>query len=286
MQPEIESFFDSDTCTWTHLIRDHRAAQAVIIDPVLDFDAASASISMQSADRLLALLAAEQLDLAWILETHAHADHLSAGDYLRGRTGARIAIGRGIVDVQRHFKAVFGLGDEFAADGSQFDRLLDDGDTLPLGDRVIAAIATPGHTADSLSYHIGDALFVGDTVFAPDVGTARCDFPGGDAATLFASIQKLYALPENTRVFLCHDYPPPQRSARAEFALGAIAGGNRQLQRDTPADDFIAFRKQRDASLSMPRLILPALQVNIRAGALPDPDANGTRYLRLPLRVP
>ena len=286
MQPEIESFFDSDTCTWTHLIRDRRAAQAVIIDPVLDYDAASASISMQSANRLLALLAEEQLDLAWILETHAHADHLSAGDYLRGRTGARIAIGRGIVDVQRHFKTVFGLGEEFAADGSQFDRLLDDGDTLPLGDHVIEAIATPGHTADSLSYHIGDALFVGDTVFAPDVGTARCDFPGGDAATLFASIQKLFALPENTRVFLCHDYPPPQRSARAEFALGAIAGGNRQLQRDTPADDFIAFRKQRDASLSMPRLILPALQVNIRAGALPDPDANGTRYLRLPLRVP
>lgn len=283
MNPDVQSFFDADTCTFTHLLTSSGSDQALIIDPVLDYDAASARISTRSADALLDTLAARQLKLAWILETHAHADHLTAGDYLRRKAGADIAIGRGIVAVQQHFKGVFGLDDGFVADGSQFDRLLDDGDLLHVGAMTIAAIATPGHTPDSLSYRIGDTLFVGDTVFAPDVGTARCDFPGGDAATLFASIQKLYALPDDTRVFLCHDYPPQGREPRAEFSLREIAEGNRQLRRDTARDEYVAFREQRDRTLSMPRLILPALQINIRAGALPPADANGVRYLRLPL---
>ncbi len=286
MKPDVQSFFDADTCTFTHLLTAPGSDQAVIIDPVLDYDAASARVSTRSADALLDTLATRQLKLAWIIETHAHADHLTAGDYLRRKTGAGIAIGRGIVDVQQHFKTVFGLDDGFVADGSQFDRLLDDGDVLHFGDMTIAAVATPGHTPDSLSYRIGDALFVGDTVFAPDVGTARCDFPGGDAATLFASIQKLYALPDDTRVFLCHDYPPQGRAPHAEYTLREIAEGNSQLRRDTPRDEYVAFREQRDRTLSMPRLILPALQINIRAGALPPQNANGLRYLRLPLLTP
>ncbi len=285
MQPDVQSIFDADSCTFTHLLTSPGTDLAVIIDPVLDYDAASARVSTRSADALLDTLATRRLKLAWIIETHAHADHLTAGDYLRRKTGAGIAIGRGIVAVQQHFKTVFGLDDGFVADGSQFDRLLDDGDVLHVGDMTIAAVATPGHTPDSLSYRIADALFVGDTVFAPDVGTARCDFPGGDAATLFASIQKLYALPDDTRVFLCHDYPPQGREPLAEYALREIANGNTQLRRDTLCDEYVAFREQRDRTLSMPRLILPALQINIRAGALPPADANGVRYLRLPLNA-
>jgi len=286
MKPEVQSFFDQDTGTWTHLVQAAGSTQALVIDPVLDYDAAAARITTRSADALLALVTERGLKLAWILETHAHADHLSAGDYLRGRTGAGIAIGRGILDVQRHFKTVFGLGDEFRADGSQFDCLLGDGRVLPFAELVIEAIATPGHTPDSLSYRIGDALFVGDTFFAPDVGAARCDFPGGDAATLFASIQRLYALPDATRVFLCHDYPPAGREPRAELSLAEAASTNRQLRRDSERDEFVAFRSKCDATLSMPRLILPALQINIRAGALPPADGNGVHYLRLPLQLP
>ncbi len=285
MNPAVQSFFDPDSGTWTHLVSAANDAAVLVIDPVLDYDAASARISTRSADALLATIAALGLRLAWVLETHVHADHLSAGDYLRRRSGARIAIGRGIVDVQRHFKTVFGLGAEFRADGSQFDRLLGDGDVLDVGALRVAVLATPGHTADGISYRIGNALFVGDTVFAPDVGTARCDFPGGDAQALFASIQTLYSLPDDTRVFLCHDYPPAGRDARAELPLVESATTNKQLRRDTVADAYIAFRTQRDATLPMPRLMLPALQINIRAGALPEPDANGVRYLRLPIQA-
>jgi len=285
MAVDVRSFLDADSGTWTHLVSIPGASQAIVIDPVLDYDAASARIATRSADALLAEIDARGLRLAWVLETHAHADHLSAGDYLRRRSGAQIAIGRGIVEVQKHFKTVFGLDDTFPADGSQFDRLLGEGDTLEVGELRVAVLATPGHTADSLSYRIGDALFVGDTLFAPDVGTARCDFPGGDAAMLYASIQKLYALPDDTRVFLCHDYPPAGRVARAELALAEAATTNKQLRRDTPRAEYIAFREARDATLPMPRLILPALQINIRAGALPEPDAKGIRYLRLPLQV-
>ena len=222
--PEVESFFHLDTGTWTHVVHDGEAA--AIIDPVLDYDAASARTSNASADAVLACVRERGLRVAWILETHAHADHLSAAGYLHDATGAPIAIGRGIIQVQAHFKQVFGLGDGFAADGRQFDRLLDDGYALPIGSFAIRALATPGHTRDSLTYVAGDAAFIGDTLFAPDLGTARCDFPGGDAAQLYASIQRILALPADTRIFLCHDYPPGGRAPRPPWP-GARASGPR-----------------------------------------------------------
>jgi glyoxylase-like metal-dependent hydrolase (beta-lactamase superfamily II) len=222
------------------------------------------------------------LQTAWILETHAHADHLSAAGYLHDALDAPIAIGRGIVAVQAHFKPVFGLGDDFAADGSQFDRLLDDGDALPVGSLRVRAMATPGHTRDGLTYVVGEAAFIGDTLFASDIGTARCDFPGGDARQLYASIRRILALPAATRLFLCHDYPPPARGARRETTIACVAQENVHIG-GAGESDFIATRRARDATLRVPRLLLPALQVNIRGGRLPAPDADGCRYLRLPL---
>jgi glyoxylase-like metal-dependent hydrolase (beta-lactamase superfamily II) len=222
------------------------------------------------------------LRVEWILETHAHADHLSAAGYLHDRLGAPVAIGRGIVQVQQRFKTLFGLGDEFVADGRQFDRLLDDGDTFRLGELEARVIATPGHTDDSLTYVIGDAAFVGDTVFAPDTGTARADFPGGDAHRLYASIRKILALPAATRLFLCHDYPAG-RDPAAESSVAAQANGNVHVRDGIGEAEFVQLRRTRDATLAPPRLILPALQANIRGGRLPEPDPNGIRYFRLPL---
>jgi glyoxylase-like metal-dependent hydrolase (beta-lactamase superfamily II) len=232
---------------------------------------------------VLAFVRQRGLRIGWILETHAHADHLSAAGYLHDTLAAPIAIGRGIVDVQAHFKPVFGLGDDFAADGSQFDRLLDDGDVLPVGSLRVRAMATPGHTRDGLTYIAGDAAFVGDTLFAPDIGTARCDFPGGDATQLYASIRRILALPPLTRLFLCHDYPPPARAAWRETTIACEAQENVQIGGDVGGADFVAKRRARDATLPVPRLLLPALQVNIRGGRLPPADADGRRYLRLPL---
>ena len=279
--PEVESFFHQDTGTWTHVIHDGEAG--AIIDPVLDYDAAAARTATTSADAVLAFVRQRGLRIGWILETHAHADHLSAAGYLHDTLVAPIAIGRGIVDVQAHFKPVFGLGDDFAADGSQFDRLLDDGDVLPVGSLRVRAMATPGHTRDGLTYVAGDAAFVGDTLFAPDIGTARCDFPGGDATQLYASIRRILALPPSTRLFLCHDYPPPVRAAWRETTIACEAQENVQIGGDVGESDFVAKRRARDATLPVPRLLLPALQVNIRGGRLPPADADGRRYLRLPL---
>jgi len=279
--PEVESFFHRDTGTWTHVIHDGGAG--AIIDPVLDYDAAAARTATASADAVLAFVRQRGLRIGWILETHAHADHLSAAGYLHDTLVAPIAIGRGIVDVQAHFKPVFGLGDDFAADGSQFDRLLDDGDVLPVGSLRVRAMATPGHTRDGLTYIAGDAAFVGDTLFAPDIGTARCDFPGGDATQLYASIRRILALPPSTRLFLCHDYPPPVRAAWRETTIACEAQENVQIGGDVGEADFVAKRRARDATLPVPRLLLPALQVNIRGGRLPPADADGRRYLRLPL---
>jgi len=279
--PEVESFFHRDTGTWTHVIHDGEAG--AIIDPVLDYDAAAARTATTSADAVLAFVRQRGLRIGWILETHAHADHLSAAGYLHDTLAAPIAIGRGIVDVQAHFKSVFGLGDDFAADGSQFDRLLDDGDVLPVGSLRVRAMATPGHTRDGLTYVAGDAAFVGDTLFAPDIGTARCDFPGGDATQLYASIRRILALPPLTRLFLCHDYPPPVRTAWRETTIACEAQENVQIGGDVGEADFVAKRRARDATLPVPRLLLPALQVNIRGGRLPPADADGRRYLRLPL---
>ncbi len=280
-QPEIESFFHKDTGTWTHVLHDGEAG--AIIDPVLDYDAAAARTATASADAVLAFLRQRGLHVAWILETHAHADHLSAAGYLRDAINAPVAIGRGIVEVQAHFKQVFGLGEDFMPDGSQFDRLLGDGDTLPVGSLTVCALATPGHTRDSLTYVAGDAAFVGDTLFAPDIGTARCDFPGGDAADLYASIRRILALPESTRLLLCHDYPPPARTPWRETTIACEVKENVHVGGGVDEAGFIAKRRARDATLPVPRLLLPALQVNIRGGRLPPSGDDGHRYLRLPL---
>lgn len=279
--PEVESFFHKDTGTWTHVV--HDGVAAAIIDPVLDYDAAAARTSTASADAVLAFVRGRGLQVAWILETHAHADHPSAAGHLHDKLAAPIAIGRGIVSVQAHFRQLFGLGDAFVADGSQFDRLLDDGDVLQVGSLALRAMATPGHTADSFTFVVGDAAFIGDTLFAPDLGTARCDFPGGDAAALHASVQRILALPEATRLFLCHDYPPPARTPWRESTVACEARENVHVGGQVEQADFIAMRHARDATLAPPRLLLPALQINIRGGRLPPVDADGHRYLRLPL---
>jgi glyoxylase-like metal-dependent hydrolase (beta-lactamase superfamily II) len=283
MNPQVQGFYDPATSTFTYVVYDHDGGRAAVVDPVLDFDPAGARTSTTSADRVLAFVHAHALTVDWILETHAHADHLTAAAYLKRETGARVAIGRGITQVQERFKALFGLEPDFATDGSQFDRLFSDGNTFRIGALEARAIATPGHTDDSLTYLVGDAAFVGDTVFAPETGTARADFPGGDARKLYRSIRKLFDLPADTRLFLCHDYPPVEREARAQSSLDEQKQHNVHVGGGADEDSFVEMRVARDASLAPPRLILPALQVNIRAGELPPPDANGIRYLRLPL---
>ena len=282
MNPKVEAFHDPATATFTYVAHDGDGGRAAIIDPVLDFDPASARTATKSADRVLEFVRDHRLSVDWILETHAHADHLTAAAYLKAATGARVAIGRGITQVQERFKALFGLEPGFATDGSQFDRLFEDGDTFAIGALQARVIATPGHTDDSLTYVIGDAAFVGDTVFAPETGTARVDFPGGDARKLYRSIRTLFELPADTRIFLCHDYPSG-REPSGLSSLDAQKRGNVHVGGDADEDSFVRLRTERDASLAVPKLILPALQVNIRAGELPPPDANGIRYLRLPL---
>jgi glyoxylase-like metal-dependent hydrolase (beta-lactamase superfamily II) len=226
------------------------------------------------------------LDVRWILETHAHADHLSAAQHVKARLGGEVAIGRGILDVQRTFKRIYGLGGEFAADGSQFDRLLDDGQDLPLGAMTVRVLATPGHTSDSVSFLVGDAVFIGDTLFMPDSGSARCDFPGGEARQLYRSVvERLFALPPSTRVFVCHDYRPGGREAQCETTVAEQRRGNTHLRDDVDETAFVRMRTERDASLDVPNLIVPSVQVNIRAGHLPPPEADGVRYLRVPLDV-
>ena len=279
--PEVESFYHRDSGTWTHVVHDGNSA--AIIDPVLDYNAAAARTATESADAVLAFLQQRKLNAAWILETHAHADHLSGAGYLHDALGAPVAIGRGITAVQSHFKPVFGLGDDFTPDGHQFDRLLDDGAELAIGRLTLRALATPGHTHDSLTYVVGNAAFIGDTLFAPDVGTARCDFPGGDAVALYASLRRILALPASTRLFLCHDYPPDTRTPLRETSIQSQTDGNLHLGGAVDEAAYVALRRARDAQLAVPRLLLPSLQVNIRGGRLPPADADGQRYLRLPL---
>jgi glyoxylase-like metal-dependent hydrolase (beta-lactamase superfamily II) len=279
--PSVEAFFHADTGTFSYVV--HHADSAVVIDPVLDYDAAAVETGTTSADQIAAFVRDRKLSVSWILETHAHADHLSAGSYLRDIFGAPVAIGRKIVGVQAHFKEVFDLGNEFTPDGNQFDRLLDEGDALPAGDMIVRVMATPGHTEDGLTYLIGDAAFIGDTLFAPDIGTARCDFPGADAGLLYQSIQKILSLPDHTRIFLCHDYPPAGRVHAAESSLAAQREDNVHVGGETAETDFVAMRLARDAGLPIPRLMLPALQVNIRGGRLPEPNEHGAMFLKLPL---
>lgn len=285
MTQDVLSFFDAATGSWSYLVVHPQSRQAAVIDPVLDYDAAAARTARTGVDRLLQAVRERHLNVAWILETHAHADHLTAAAYLKAQLGAPLAVGAGIRTVQQTFARIFNLGEDFAVDGSQFDRLLNDGDSLPLGDLAIRVLATPGHTNDSVSYLIGDAVFIGDTLFMPDVGSARCDFPGGDAATLYNSVRRLYSLGEATRMFVCHDYPPPGRQMQCETTVAAQRGGNIHLRDEVDLDTFVAMRTARDATLAVPRLLLPALQVNIRAGHLPPPEDNGVAYLKLPLNV-
>jgi len=283
-QAAVIPFFHADSGTWTYLVADPDSGEALVIDPVLDFDPKSGRTATSSAQAVLEALGERGYRLRWILETHAHADHLSAAAWLRAQVAeARLGIGEGIRQVQETFRPIFNLGEDFPVDGSQFDHLFGDGESFALGALEVEVIATPGHTSDSVSYRIGDALFTGDSLFMPDGGTARCDFPGGDAATLYASIQRLYRLPDATRVFVCHDYGPGGRAVAGETTIGAEKAGNIHLRAGVGEAEFVALRQARDATLAMPTLILPAVQVNIRAGEFPPAEGNGVRYLKIPL---
>jgi glyoxylase-like metal-dependent hydrolase (beta-lactamase superfamily II) len=285
MPATVQSFFHPTTSTWSHIVADPATGDAAIIDPVLDFDPASGRVWTEAAQLLLAHVREFGLRVEWILETHAHADHLSAADWLKQALDGipKTGIGAGIVAVQRHFRDVFGLGTDFAVDGSQFDRLFAHGEHFRLGALDVRVIATPGHTSDGVSYQIGDAIFVGDTLFAPPAGTGRCDFPGADAATQYRSIQRLYALPDAIRVFLCHDYPAAGAPPQCQTTIGAEKAGNAQLNATTSEAVYIALRTRRDATLAVPQLLYPSLQVNICAGRLPAQDAQGRVFLRLPV---
>lgn len=280
----VEPFFDPATFTLTYVVHDEATGDAVVIDPVLEYDLLGSKTSTESVECVARYVRSKNLRLHHVLETHAHADHLSGSQYLRRRFEAEVVIGARITDVQQTFKGVFDLPDAFAVDGSQFDRLLDDGDVLHAGSLRIEAIATPGHTPACLSYRIDDAVFTGDALFLEDYGTGRCDFPRGDAEALYHSVHdKLYALPDETRVFVGHDYQPGGRPVRWETTIGRQKAENVQLRADTSKEAFVSFRKARDATLSPPKLLYPSVQVNIDAGRLPRPHANGTRYLQIPL---
>ena len=271
--------------TWSYVVDDPGHERSAIIDPVLDYDWKAARTATAGADRIVAHCRAQRLRVRWILETHAHADHLSSAQYLKGVLGGDVAIGQGIRSVQRTFKKIFGLGPEFQPDGSQFDRLLDDDTTLPLGAGSIHVIPTPGHTGDSVSFLVGDAVFVGDTLFMPDSGSARCDFPGGDAAELYRSVQRLYSLPAGTRLFVCHDYSPGGRAAVCETTVEEQRRANIHIRNGVDEAAFVRMRTERDATLDVPSLIIPSVQVNIRAGRLPAAEADGVSYLRVPVDV-
>ncbi|WP_269533461.1 MBL fold metallo-hydrolase [Chitinimonas sp. BJYL2] len=285
MQAQIAPFYDPVTGTISYVVYDQCGGHAALIDPVLDYDPKSGRTSTANADKLIDYVLTHDLSVVWILETHAHADHLSAAAWLKARLGGKIAIGEHINQVQGVFKRLFHLEESFATDGSQFDHLFRDGETFRIGELTATALFVPGHTPADMAYQIGDAVFVGDTLFMPDVGSARCDFPGGDAATLYQSAQRILSLPDETRLFLCHDYPPEGRKPVWETTVGAQKAANIHLHAGTTEQDFIAMRTARDKTLGMPTLILPAIQINIRAGELPPADDNGVRYLRIPLNA-
>lgn len=280
----VKAFFDEPTNTASYVIHDPATKRAGVVDSVLDFDAASGRTSTASADAMIAYVRAEGLTVDWLLETHAHADHLSAAPYIQQQLGGKLAIGREILTVQSVFGKIFNVGTEFARDGSEFDRLFDDGDTFAIGSIPAIVLHVPGHTPADMAYVIGDVVFTGDTLFMPDFGTARADFPGGDARQLYRSIHRLLALPEETRLFLCHDYKAPGRDSYVwETTVGAERAGNIHVRDGVGEDAFVDMRTKRDATLAMPKLILPSVQVNMRGGHLPEPEENGRRYLKLPL---
>ena len=285
MNPTVQAFFDPATWTVSYVVYEQPGSAAAIVDSVLDYDPKSGRTRTTSADRLIAFVREQNLNVEWILETHAHADHLSAAPYLKKQLGGKIAIGGDIKTVQDVFKRVFHLEPGFRTDGSQFDHLFADGETFAIGNLQAQAIATPGHTPACMAYQIGDSVFVGDTLFMPDVGTARCDFPGGSAPTLYRSIRKLLALPPETRLFMCHDYPPAGREPTWETTVAAQRASNIHVRDGIAEQDFVAMRTKRDATLEMPVLILPSVQVNIRAGDMPPPEANGVSYLKIPVNA-
>jgi glyoxylase-like metal-dependent hydrolase (beta-lactamase superfamily II) len=285
MRPLVEPFFDPVTSTFTYVVHTGDDSACAIVDSVLDYDPKAGRTSTACADRVIAFVRARALRVEWLLETHAHADHLSAAQYLRRELGGKIAIGEQIRTVQRAFKGVFNLGADVPADGTQFDHLFAPDETFAIGTLTAQALHVPGHTPADMAYVVGDAVFVGDTLFMPDVGSARCDFPGGDAHALYRSVQRLLSLPAETRLFMCHDYPPQSREVRCETTVREERSANIHLHEGVSENDFVEMRTRRDRTLSMPILILPSVQVNIRAGAMPPPESNGVRYLKIPVDV-
>ena len=280
---EIQHFFDQATSTLTYVVHDRKTG--VVIDPVIDYDPKSARTSVGSATVVAKYIAENNLSIPYVIDTHAHADHLTAMPFFKKRFGARTVTGSRVGEVQRIFRDIYNLGADFPVDGRQFDLLLDEGQELVAGSFRVRAMHTPGHTPAHMSWQIGDALFVGDTLFMHDYGSARCDFPGGSAEQLFDSIQRIYALPGSTRLFMCHDYQPGGRELRFVTTVAEQKQSNIQLNARTTREEYLTFRKTRDAQLEMPALILPAVQINIRAGEFPEPEANGTAYLKIPLNV-
>ncbi len=286
MTPLVTAFFDEPTFTYSYVVQDPQSKHCAIIDSVLDFDYAAGRTDTRSAEALLEFIEQHGLVVDWVLETHVHADHLSAAPYLQQCTGARLGIGEHITTVQQVFGKAFNAGTEFARDGSQFDALFADGDVIKIGQLQGRALHTPGHTPACMTYLFGDAAFVGDTLFMPDYGTARCDFPGGDARSLYQSVQKIFALPDETRLFMCHDYLAPGREHyRYQSTVEEEKAANVHIHQGVSEDEFVAMRTRRDATLDMPRLILPSVQVNMRAGQMPPADDNGQVYLKLPLNL-
>jgi len=284
IRPEVKSFFDEDTETFSYVVKDPDSSACAVIDSVLNIDYASGTVTHDGADEIIAWIREQQLDLQWLIETHVHADHLTAAPYIQEQLGGRIGIGANITVVQDVFAGIFNTGDEFKRDGSQFDVLFTDGDSYNIGGLTAYAMHTPGHTPACMTHVIGNAAFVGDTLFMPDVGTARADFPGGDARTLFQSISRVLSLPDETRLFMCHDYPD-SRDVDCETSVAEEKKHNIHVHEGTAEDDFVAMREKRDATLDMPRLILPSLQVNMRAGHMPPEEDNGRVYLKLPINA-
>lgn len=285
-KPDVKAFFDPDTFTVSYVVSDPASKQCAIVDSVLDYNPNAGTTDTSSADQIIDYVKQQGLTVQWLLETHVHADHLSAAPYLQDRVGGRLAIGSHIRTVQDTFGKVFNAGSEFQRDGSQFNQLFEDGDSFKVGEIEARAMHTPGHTPACMTYLIGDAAFVGDTLFMPDYGTARCDFPGGDAGTLYQSVQKIFALADNTRMFLCHDYLPSGRQDYVwETTVGAQKRENIHIHQGISEDQFVAMRTSRDAELDMPRLILPSVQVNMRAGHMPPAEDNGIQYLKIPVNV-
>lgn len=285
MNLKVKSFYHKPTFTWTHLLICKNTKYAVVIDPVLDFDSSSASTSTEFIDEILEYINLNSLYLKYVLETHAHADHLSSAQYLKNRFSSQVVIGQHISSVQTSFKNIFNLGSDFKDDGSQFDALLSHNDVLTFGDLEVVAMHTPGHTEDSMSYIVEDCVFIGDTLFSPDYGSARCDFPGGNAEKLYDSVQSIYNLGANKKLYLCHDYPPKTREAQAAFLSKDQQQNNKHLSVNVSKKDFVKYRNLRDKGLSQPKLIIPAIQVNIEAGKFPKPENNGNVYLKTPLNV-